>query len=181
MSKKLTILAIIFLAVCIVGTSMVYAKDMKSSNPEVKPIFDDTPIVELFDDQKLKLEAVASLGVGKDHAKYQAAIASYRYFPTVKLNGKFKNPDDCVKICPKHALKIDSTKASVTMDCDLCKECVKKADPKGFLEIQGDPTKFIFNIESISGLNAEDIIYQAVDILKKKVKDFGKEVSKLKK
>jgi len=159
---------------------MVYSKDMKSSNPDVKPLYDNIPIVELFDDQKLKLEASASLGFGKDHARYQSAIASYRYFPTVKLDGKLLNPDDCVKICPKNALKIDGNKASVSLDCDLCKECIKTANPRESLEIKGDSTKFIFNVESISGLKTEDIIFQAIDILKKKVKDFGKEIKKLK-
>jgi len=55
------------------GPGMVYSKDMKSSNPEVKPLYDNIPIVELFDDQKLKLEASASLGIGLDNARYQAA------------------------------------------------------------------------------------------------------------
>ena len=162
------------------GSGMVYSKDMKSSNPDVKPLYDNIPIVELFDDQKLKLEASASLGFGKDHARYQAAVAAYRYFPTVKLNGKLINPDELVKICPKHALKIDDNKVSVSLDCDLCKECIKIANPKESLEIEGDSTRFIFNVESVSGLKPEDIVFQAVDILKNKIKDFGKEVKKLK-
>lgn len=61
------------------GPGIVYAKDMKSSNPDVKPMFDETPIIELFEDEKLKLEAVARLGLGKQHAKFKAAIASYKY------------------------------------------------------------------------------------------------------
>jgi DNA-directed RNA polymerase subunit D len=162
------------------GPGMVYSKDMKSSNPDVKPLYDNIPIVELFDGQKLKLEASASLGFGKDHARHQAAIAAYRYFPTVKLSGKLANVDEVVKVCPKHAIKIDGDKVSVDMNCDLCKECVKTADPKGSLEIVGDSTRFIFNVESVSGLKPEDIVFQAVDILKKKVKDFGKEVKKIK-
>ena len=162
------------------GPGMVYAKDMKSSNPDVKPLYDNIPIVELFDDQKLKLEASASLGFGRDHARYQAAISSYRYFPTVKIEGKLANPDDCVKICPKNALKIDGNKASVSLDCDLCRECVRAAEPEGSLKVEGDSTRFLFNVESISGLKPEEIVFQAVDILKKKVKDFDKEVKKIK-
>ena len=159
---------------------MVYTKDMKSSNPDVKPLYDNIPIVELFDDQKLKLEASASLGTGRDHARYQAALVSYRYFPTVKMSGKLANVEDVVKVCPKHAIKVNGSKADVDMNCDLCKECVRKADPEGSLEIAGDSTKFIFNVESISGLNPEEIVLQAVNILKSKVKDFGKEVKKIK-
>ncbi len=58
---------------------IVYSKDMKSSNPDVKPLFDDIPIVELFRDEKLKFDATARLGLGRQHAKFKAAIASYRY------------------------------------------------------------------------------------------------------
>ncbi|MFH1473901.1 MAG: DNA-directed RNA polymerase subunit D [Candidatus Aenigmatarchaeota archaeon] len=162
------------------GPCVVYTKDMKSSNPDVKPMYDNIPIVELFDDQKLKLEASSSLGTGKDHARYQSSVASYRYFPKVKIIDKLSNPEECVKVCSKNALKISGSKASVNNDCDLCKECVNIANPKGSLEIEGDSTSFIFDVESVSGLKPEDIIYQAVDILKKKIKDFGKEVKKIK-
>ena len=58
---------------------VVYSKDMKSSNPDVKPAFDEIPIVELFDEQKLKLEATARLGLGRLHAKFKAAVATYKY------------------------------------------------------------------------------------------------------
>lgn len=109
---------------------MVYSKDMKSSDPEVKPLYDNIPIVELFDDQKLKLEASASLGVARSHTRYQAAIVHYRYFPIAKIKGKLDNPSEVMKVCPKNALKIDNEKISVTLDCDLCEECVKVAKPK---------------------------------------------------
>lgn len=162
------------------GPGMIYSKNIKSSDPDVKPLYDNIPIVELFDDQKLKLEASASLGYAKNHARYQAAIAHYRYFPTAVLKDKPTNQEEVMKSCPKNAIKIDGKEVSVTMDCDLCKECVKVAKPKGVLEIDGDPTRFIFNVESISGLNPEEIVLSAIDILKEKAKDFGKEVKKLK-
>jgi hypothetical protein len=57
---------------------------------------------------------------------------------------------------------------------------MKVAQPEGVLEVSGDPTKFIFHVESISGLDAEEIVLIAVDILKKKVKNFQKELKKLK-
>ncbi|MBN2202667.1 MAG: DNA-directed RNA polymerase subunit D [Candidatus Aenigmarchaeota archaeon] len=161
------------------GPCVVYTKDMKSSNPDVKPLYDDMPIVELFEGQELKLEAYASLGMGKDHARHQGAIAAYKYAPSVKVDG-LKNADECVKICPKKALETDGKKASVSNACDLCGECVKTADPKGSLKIEGDPTSFIFSIESICGIEPSDLVMQAADILKKKVKDFEKEAKKIK-
>lgn len=162
------------------GSGMIYSRDMKSSNPDVKPLYDNIPIVELFDDQKLKLEASASLGLGLTHSRYQSSNAFYRYYPTVKVNGKIENIEEVVKSCPKDALKIEGSKASVSLNCDLCKECIKVARPENSLEISGEKTRFIFNVESISGLKPEDIVLQSIDILKNKVKEFSKEIEKTK-
>jgi DNA-directed RNA polymerase subunit D len=103
---------------------MIYAKDMKSSNPDVKPLFPDTPIIELFGEEKLKLEATARLGYGKQHAKFKAAVTNYRYL-----------------------------------------------DDSG--------TKFEFNVESVSGLNAEEIVMSSIEILKQKLKEFDKQLKKI--
>ncbi|GBC75751.1 hypothetical protein HRbin06_01073 [archaeon HR06] len=52
----------------------VYSGDLVSvEDPEVKPISDKIPIVKLAPNQRVKLEAYARLGRGKDHAKWQAA------------------------------------------------------------------------------------------------------------
>ncbi len=162
------------------GPGIVYSKDMKSDDPEVKPLYDNIPIIELFDDQKLRLEAFASLGLGKKHARYQAANAWYRYYPIAKLKGELKNSKEVMDACPKKAIKIEGKKVSLSLDCDMCKECIKVSKPK-VLEIEGDPTRFIFNVESISGLTAEQIVLQSIDILKNKIKEFKKELEKLKK
>jgi DNA-directed RNA polymerase subunit D len=161
------------------GPGMVYSKDMKSSNPEVKPLHDNIPIVELFGDQKLKLEANATLGLGINHARYQGANTFYRYFASVKVDGKIVNIDEVIRSCPKGAIDFKDNKMIIKTDCDICKECIKIAKPKGALDIIGDDTKFIFTVESISGLKPEQITLLSVDILKKKVKDFAKEVKKL--
>lgn len=104
------------------GPCMVYSGDLKSKAKDVNPVFDDIPVVELFENEELQFEAVAQLGIGRDHVKWQAAIASYEY----------------------------------------------------------DGGTFIFNVESVSGLTAEDIVMSAADILESKLKDFDKSLGKLK-
>ncbi|MEM5773134.1 MAG: hypothetical protein QXL86_02815, partial [Candidatus Aenigmatarchaeota archaeon] len=44
---------------------------------------------------------------------------------------------------------------------------------------EGD--KFVFNIESVSGLSPEEIVLSAAEILEKKMKEFQKSLNKLKK
>lgn len=162
------------------GPGMVYAKDIKSADPEVaKPLYPETPIVELFEGQKLKAESTAILGFGKDHAKWSAARAWYRNYPKITLTGNIKNPEEAVKACPKNALSITGNKVTVTEACDLCGECAKVARPIGVLKVGGEPEKFIFDIESISGLSADKIVLAALSILKKKAKEFEKQTGKL--
>ena len=54
----------------------------------------------------------------------------------------------------------------------------------GFLKKKGKVGKlddsFVFNVESVCGLKAEDVVLSAVDILEKKFTEFGKDLKKLK-
>lgn len=161
------------------GPCTVYSKDMKSSNPDVKPLFDEIPIVELEEGQKLKLEAMAVLGKGRKHAKYSASRTFYNYYPIVKQDGNIHNIEEVGRSCPRGVLTIKNGKVEVSENCDLCQECVKTAKPEGVLKVTGDPSKFIFTVETISGLKPEDIMLTAIDILKDKAKEFEKELGKL--
>jgi DNA-directed RNA polymerase subunit D len=60
------------------GPCMVFASDLTFKDPSVKPVYEKIPIVELFENEELELEGVAQLGLGKDHAKWQAAIVGYK-------------------------------------------------------------------------------------------------------
>jgi DNA-directed RNA polymerase subunit D len=61
------------------GPKVVYSSDLKIKAKDVKPVFDKIPIVELFEDEELQFEAIAQLGLGKEHAKWQAAVVGYNY------------------------------------------------------------------------------------------------------
>lgn len=67
------------------GPCMVYTKDLKPSDIKIKPVYDNMPIIKLGEKQNLKLEAIAQLGRGVDHMKWQAALASYE-----ENNGKYE-------------------------------------------------------------------------------------------
>ena len=54
----------------------IYSGDLVSEDKETKPISPNIPIVKLASGQKVKLEAYAKLGRGKDHAKWQPATVA---------------------------------------------------------------------------------------------------------
>ncbi len=162
------------------GPGMVYSGNLRSSNKAVKPTDSRIPIVELLKGQDIKLEATARLGLGKTHIKNQAANAAYQYYPELEANGA-KGRDELKKIteaCPKKALAIRGKKLilKAPVNCDICRSCEEAG--KG-IKIKANPSKFIFRLESVSGLNPRDIVIKANEVLQGKARDFKKELSKV--
>lgn len=162
------------------GPCMVYSGDLKSSNKDVKPTSPKFPLVELLQNQKIKIEAYAKLGIGKDHMKHQAAVVGYQYYPELEVKGDiFKDAAKIEKSCPKGIIKIIGKKVSITKpeNCDLCASCEEASN--GNLKISGNPNKFIFTVESTSGLEPWDIVEKAAEILGEKGKEFLKQLKGL--
>ncbi|MCD6367906.1 MAG: DNA-directed RNA polymerase subunit D [Candidatus Aenigmarchaeota archaeon] len=161
------------------GPCTVYSGDLKSNNEEVKPLYDNMPIVKLEEGQKISLEAVAILGIGRTHIKYKAAISSYKNYPVIKIDTKkCDNCGACVSVCPKDVFEKGSNKPKIKNleACNLCNACVEACGDKKAIEVKGEEDKFIFKVETVSGLPPEEIVLQACDILEKKVKDLQKEL-----
>ena len=106
------------------GPKVVHSGDLKSTDKKVKPVFEKIPVTELNEDQEIELEAIAQIGTGREHAKWQAAVVGYK-------------TDDKKK-------------------------------------------EFTFTVESVCGLDAEQVVMQALDVLDNKLKYFEEGVSKLK-
>lgn len=76
-------------------TKTITSSELISEDEFVKPVNQDIPIIALAPGQKIKFEAYARLGIGKDHAKWQAAtIALVKYdeneneiYLTIESNG----------------------------------------------------------------------------------------------
>lgn len=61
------------------GPCTVFSGDLKSMDAKIKvaPGCDEIPIVKLLEDQSLRLEAKARMGIGRDHAKFQTGLCGY--------------------------------------------------------------------------------------------------------
>ncbi|MEM3402301.1 MAG: DNA-directed RNA polymerase subunit D [Candidatus Hadarchaeales archaeon] len=163
------------------GPETVVSGSLKTSDPEVKPVSGSIPIVKLLEGQRLELTAVARLGFGKVHAKWEPGIITYKYVPVVEIDVKKCDAcGRCVEVCPKHVLRKGEEKIVVEnlYSCSLCKSCVESC-PKEAISVSGDPTRFIFFIESSGTLPPEEIVLRAAEALKGKFEDFAKAVKKL--
>ncbi len=60
------------------GPCVVYAKDLKSKDPKIVPVYPDMPIVKLLEGQVLEVEATAVLGKGKRHMKWSPGHAYFK-------------------------------------------------------------------------------------------------------
>jgi DNA-directed RNA polymerase subunit D len=131
--------------------------------------------------QKLKLEAYARLGKGKNHAKWQpTCVCAYKYFPRIEITSK--NCEDCQKcadICPKkvYAVKDNMIEVKDLLACNLCMDCVDACptEPKG-IKVDWEQNCFIMNIESTGVLPPETILREATKILDKQLKEFEEQI-----
>jgi len=163
------------------GTRTVYSGELISENPDITPVSDKVPITKLAKGQKLKLEAYARLGKGKNHAKWQpVSVSAYKYFPKIEIASKScEDCTKCVDICPKKVLTIKESKIDVRdlLACNLCMDCVEACpqEPKG-IQVEWEKNAFIMNIESTGALPPERILQEATKILDKQLKEFEKQV-----
>tara|TARA_Y100000034_G_C6825391_1_gene372084 strand:+ start:321 stop:1097 length:777 start_codon:yes stop_codon:yes gene_type:complete len=157
------------------GPCPVFTKDLKSTDPSVKPTSEDILIAELLDNQALKFEAIAGLGYGSDHSKHQAAIIGYKYYPKVSLNGK-GDSKKAMDVCPKKVFTDKGGKIIVSNanNCNMCMKCVAS----DAVNISSDDTKFVFQMETASGIDPLVILKTALDQISKDAKSVASEIKK---
>jgi len=167
-------------------TITVYSGDLRSEDPNVKPIVDKIPIVKLALGQKLKLEAYARLGKGLEHAKWQPVSAcAYKYQPRVSVNVKKCDVcGECVKFCPRNVFAIEGSRLIIRneMNCTLCTDCVRRCPMKPSpITIDWDDTAFIFYVEATGSMSVEEIVKEAATLLGKKSTLLSKQIKVLEK
>jgi len=161
------------------GTMVVYSGHLKPEDPEVAPVFSNIPIVKLAQGQSIVLEAYATLGVGRDHAKWQpTAACAYKYMPVIAIDvDKCTKCGSCVDSCPKHLLELseDSLKVSRVVDCTLCMEC-QNACETGALKVGWDESSFVFLVETTGTMKASDLVVKSARILRSKAEEFAQKL-----
>ncbi|RLI19718.1 DNA-directed RNA polymerase subunit D [Candidatus Bathyarchaeota archaeon] len=163
---------------------VVYSGDLVPENPEIAPVSNKIPIVKLAPGQKIRLEAYARLGRGKDHAKWQpVSVCAYKNLPKVSIDKeKCDMCGKCVEICPRQVLvKVgNEIKVRNVLECSLCEDCVDVCPQKPpAVKVEWEKDSFIFSMETNGVLPIERILSEALKILDKKCNELVEEILSL--
>ncbi len=144
------------------GPGTVYSKDIKSTDPKIEPVDMNIPLTKLSEGQKLRLEMDAVVGMGRQHSKWQPAIASYTELPQVVSE---KGAKDKAYKSDVLEMMLDGKHRDIIL--------------KDGQSIQYDPTAFVFTVESHGNMSPKELFESAVEELKEKAEHFRRELKNL--
>jgi DNA-directed RNA polymerase subunit D len=155
------------------GPKTVYSGDLKSQDPEVVPCNDTIPLLKLKEGEEVELIAIAQLGLGLEHAKWQPTTACvYKYYPKITIDTETCEACGlCASECPRGVYEFDEKKDLVKVvdleNCSMCKTCVRGCTTDS-ITVEGQEGKYIFRIETDGSLSPEEVLKRACDILSDK-------------
>jgi DNA-directed RNA polymerase subunit D len=159
------------------GPGEVYSGDLMSftGNAELKPVDPLIPIVKLGPNQALLVTAEATMGVGKEHAKWQVTSGvSYKFHRDFEINKSENETWEGVKAeCKRSVVK--ETKDTITFTDDFQERKVMnfinisthnaQINGTNSVKIREDNKSFIFKFETDGSLSAKETLKVALDKL----------------
>lgn len=155
------------------GPKVVHTGDLKSEDPQIVPVHETIPLLKLREGEGVELEAIAQLGIGSEHAKWQPTTScAYQYYPQITIDqDKCEVCATCALECPRNVFEFDEKKNIIIIkdleNCTMCKTCMKDC-PAQAVSVEGREDKFIFRIETDGSLSPEEVLTRACDILSAK-------------
>ncbi len=161
------------------NAGVVYASELNSKDPSIKPVYPKMPIAKLLKGQKLEFEATARLGTGKEHAKWVPGLVHYKHLPILTISKKVDNPDEVAGCCPQKVLESKDGKLTINkerlLNCNLCCNCEELS--KGAVKVERKDD-YVFYVESWGQLPPKEIVTQAADAFLEKLSNIEKELKK---
>ncbi len=147
------------------GPTVVYSKDLKSTDEKITPALLHIPIISLGEKQLIRLEATAVIGTGKQHAKFQNSHASYSHYPELKVKGP---KTEALKVIPKGIIDENGKVINPEkLDIDIYSENVSVTPTEG---------EYILYMESYNGEDTTQVLKNAVSILREKTEELKNEL-----
>ncbi len=169
------------LTLSVKGPAIVYASDLKSKDPKVKPVQAKIPIAKLLKGQEIELEATAILGQGKEHTKWSPGLVWYKHKPEITINdSKINNAEACAQACPVHVFEANNGKLKILKDnqnkCHLCKACIEVS--KGAITVENNLKEFIFSIEPWGQLSPSEMAATAATMFNETLDELDEKLKK---
>lgn len=155
----------------------VKASELRISDPQVTPVYPETPITYIAPGQSLRVVAYARLGRGREHAKWSpASLSVLRYTPMVSYDSS-KVTEDCLKCLSAYPEVVKALKSRGSGVLELyglvntgaLRYCAETSC-KGAVTIRYDPGILQLIVEGTGALKPERVIYEAIKVLEGKVK-----------
>ncbi len=163
------------------GPKVVYASELTSKDPNVKPVHGKTPIVNLAEGQELELSADACLGIGKNHSKWASGLITHNYKPKITVNNNSSKLKEYIDKYPKEAIKngkIDEkaleNNPRLIDACEGINEDIVK------VEYEEENKDFLLEVESWGQLNPDEIVKKGVEVFDERLEEFNEALKKVK-
>ncbi|GKY95604.1 hypothetical protein MPSEU_000521700 [Mayamaea pseudoterrestris] len=157
-------------------------------------------IVKIGPGQRLKFKAIARLGISKEHAKWcPVAVATYRFWPIIHINHEqlatlsMDQKKELVQVCPDKILEIDGATGELravdnawdictyTEDLMYAQQAMKvRKEDDDFVSVTQSTDRFVFTVESTGAMDAEEIVFAALRVMKKRMTYLAQELENLK-
>jgi len=155
----------------------IYGSDLKTDKKNTYVIYPETMIAYIDENQKVKLEAVAILSNGKQHAKFIPGHVYYYRTGELKLEGKLDEKElENLKLL---GVEIKKNKIQIPKEKEYDRtflDAVERASNEKIKVIPED--KFVFIIESFGQYSAEKLIPLAIKELQNKLNNLLEFLSK---
>lgn len=156
------------------GEGTAYSGDLVASEPGVEPADKNIPIIDLKDDQRLEVQADATLGYGRDHAKHQGGVAvGYRHLQHVTEVGDRDEYADEEPEIVRGVVEIDDELVPTeAFDHDL-----RQRFPDSSVEVDDVDDAFVFHVESDGSVTVEELVVRAVETLHDRADELESQVA----
>ena len=149
------------------GPGTVYASDIKSKDPKVKPVYLDMPITKLLKGQEIEFEATAVLGQGINHMKFSPGQIWYKHKPEITIDEKkITNAEAVAQSCPMNVYEAKDGKLKIIKEnqnkCHLCLACVDIS--KNAIKVDNNQDEFIMSIEPWGQLTPAEMAATAAEM-----------------
>lgn len=155
------------------GSGYVYAERLESTDPKVVPVHEKMPIAKLIKGQQLEVDAVATLGRGRDHMKWSPGVVWFTHQSQVTVNNNSPKLDEVKdKYPPQIFNKAGKIDKNMILDLNLVDACDGVCDD--VVKVEYQPNNFIFHIEPFGQLSSKEMLLTAVAVMEEKIEAMEK-------